>query len=173
MYDAYIKFPTADTPVPDEIKNNTRFFPFLKDALGAIDGSHLPVHPPAKERARYRDRKGQTSQNMLATCTLDLRFCYVLAGWEGSASDSAIFADARKHDFHVPSGKYFLADAGFASCRELLVPYRGVRYHLREWAAAGKRYAVYLDVYSMYLHYAAQIIQKNYSIYATNNVAMP
>jgi hypothetical protein len=115
-------------------------FPYFKDALGAIDGTHLLVRPPASDRARYRDRKGQTSQNVLATCTLDLKFCHVLAGWEGSASDGAIFADAKKHDFHVPTGKYFLADAGFPSCQELLVPYRGVRYHLREWEAAGKRY---------------------------------
>jgi hypothetical protein len=58
VYDTYIKFPTADTPAPKEIEMNSKWFPFFKDALGAIDGSHLPVRPPASERARYRDRKG-------------------------------------------------------------------------------------------------------------------
>jgi hypothetical protein len=65
----------------------------------------------------------------------------VLTGWEGSASDGAIFADAKKHDFNLPPTKYFLADAGFPSCQELLVPYWGVQYHLCEWEAAGKWYA--------------------------------
>ena len=69
-----------------------------------------------------------------------MKFCYLLAGWEGSASDSAVFTDARMQDFKVPEGRYFLADAGFPSCLELLVPYRGVRYHLREWEAAKKRW---------------------------------
>jgi hypothetical protein len=38
----------------------------------------------------------------------------------------------------VPMGKYFLADARFPSCQELLVPYSRVRYDLCEWEAAGK-----------------------------------
>ncbi|KIJ33470.1 hypothetical protein M422DRAFT_264575 [Sphaerobolus stellatus SS14] len=139
VYNTYIKFPDSSSPVPEFIKDNKKYFPFLKDVLGAIDGRHLLVRPPADQRARYRDRKEQTSQNLLATCTLDMLFCHVLSGWEGSASDSAIFADARKHDFKVPPGKYFLGDAGFPSCRELLVPYRGVRYHLREWQQGNKR----------------------------------
>ena len=139
VYKTYIKFPNNTTPVPNKIQESKKFYPFFKDALGAIDGSHLLVRLPAAQRARYHDRKGQTSQNLLASCTFDLQFCHVLAGWEGSASDSAIFTDARRHDFKVPAHKYFLGDAGFPSCRELLVPYRVVRYHLREWEVGSKR----------------------------------
>ena len=36
-------------------------------------------------------------------------------------------------------GKYYLADAGFAIRDNCLVPYQGVRYHLREWDLAGNR----------------------------------
>ena len=130
VYNTYVKFPNENSPVPEEIRQSKKFYPFLKGVLGAIDGSHIPVHPPADERARYRNRKGGTSQNVLASCTMDMYYCHILAGWEGSASDSAIFADARQHDFVVPEGCYFLGDAGFPSCQELLVPYRGVHYHL-------------------------------------------
>ena len=65
-------------------------------------------------------------------------FIYMLVGWEGSASDSFLFQRALLSGFVVPEGKYYLADAGFASCRTLLVPYRNVRYHLREWQTGNR-----------------------------------
>ena len=42
--------------------------------------------------------------------------------------------------FSVPAGFYYLADAGYPHCQELVVPFRGVRYHLQEWGAVGVRY---------------------------------
>jgi hypothetical protein len=64
----------------------------------------------------------------------------VLNGWEGSTADSVVYYDARQHDFRIPEGLYYLADAGYPSCKELLVPYRGVRYHLAEWSRANLRF---------------------------------
>jgi hypothetical protein len=66
-------------------------------------------------------------------------FTYSLCGWEGAASDACVFADAKAHDFIVPPGKYYLADAGFPVCDELLTPYHAVYYHLAEWGHAGVR----------------------------------
>ena len=122
-----------------EIQENAKLFPFFKNCLGAVDGTHIKVNPPATDRARYRDRKTGTSTNVLAACTFDMRFCYVLSGREGSAADGLVFEDARKHGFIIPPRKFYLADAGFGTCNALLVPYRGVRYHLREWAAVKDR----------------------------------
>ena len=48
--------------------------------------------------------------------------------------------------FSVPAGFYYLADAGFPHCPELIIPFRGVRYHLQEWGAAGVRYVLLLAV---------------------------
>jgi len=42
-------------------------------------------------------------------------------------------------------GFYYLADAGFPSCGALLTPFRGVRYHLREWAHGNQKYAIVLN----------------------------
>lgn len=50
---------------------------------------------------------------------------------------------SRLMDFLIPEGKFYLADAGFASCDTLLVPYRGVRYHLAEWGRAAVRYVIF------------------------------
>jgi hypothetical protein len=84
-------------------------------------------------RLAYRNRKGFVSQNCLFVCLFTLLFTYVLTGWEGSATDARIWADAIAHDLIIPEGWYLLADAGFPHCKQLLVPYRGVRYHLAEW----------------------------------------
>ena len=119
---------------------SNKFYPFLKAAIGATDGSHIPVRPPAKICARFHNRKGDTSTNVLTSSTFDMLYCHILAGWEGSISDGALLADARAHDFKPPQGRFFLGDAGFPLCNDMLVPYRGVRYHLREWESAKKRY---------------------------------
>jgi hypothetical protein len=42
----------------------------------------------------FRGRKHCTTQNVLATVDFDLKFTYVLAGWEGSAHDALILVDA-------------------------------------------------------------------------------
>lgn len=93
----------------------------------------------ATDRHASRDRKGGLTQNCLAVCGFDFRFLYIISGFEGSAADATMYMHARLMDFVIPQGKYYLADAGFALCDTLLVPYRGVRYHLAEWGRAEAR----------------------------------
>ena len=84
------------------------------------------------------------TQNCLAICGFDMKFLYMFSGWDGSASDSTMFHDARFTDLPVLLGKYYLADAGFPICETLLIPYRGVRYHLAEWGRARLRYVIFI-----------------------------
>jgi hypothetical protein len=42
----------------------------------------------------FRERKHCTTQNVLVAVNFDLKFTYVLAGWEGSTHDALILADA-------------------------------------------------------------------------------
>lgn len=140
FYKSFVKFPTESTPLSDCIEDNNSFFPYFKDCIGAIDGSHIPVSPPENERAAFRNRKGFLSQNVLAACDFDLKFIMVLAGWEGSISDSKLWLEGRRIGaLPIPEGKYLLGDAGFANCDTCLTPYRGVRYHLKEWARGNRR----------------------------------
>jgi hypothetical protein len=143
FYGAYVTLPPPNE-IPDEIKNNPRFYPFFKDCRGAVDGSLLDAFVALIDMARYRSRKGRISTNLLAACRFNLLFCYLLSGWEGSAADGRVFDDARRTDFEIPPGTYYLGDAGFPLCNVLLVPYRGVRYHLKEWAQSGQRYHYFL-----------------------------
>ncbi|KAL0311986.1 UNVERIFIED_CONTAM: hypothetical protein Sradi_5597900 [Sesamum radiatum] len=66
-------------------------------------------------------------------------FTYVLSGWEGSAADGRVLRDAvnRPTGLKVPTGKYYLCDNGYANGEGFLTPYRGVRYHLKEWDRGG------------------------------------
>ena len=53
------------------------------------------------------------TQNVLAVCSFDLKFTYVLPGWEGSASDSRILDNAlmRYSDkLIIPQGDYWWLD---------------------------------------------------------------
>jgi hypothetical protein len=54
----------------------------------------------------FRERKHCTTQNVLVAVNFDLKFTYVLAGWEGSAHDALILADAleRTDGLTVPQG---------------------------------------------------------------------
>lgn len=139
IYGAYVKLPTRNSPVPDEIRESIDFWPFFRDCVGAIDGSHIPAFVPESMRVRFRDRKGQISQNVLAACSMNMEFLYVLPGWEGSAADSRVFENACREDFRIPDRRYYLANAGYGNCDALLVPYRSVRYHLKEWGSSANR----------------------------------
>jgi hypothetical protein len=54
----------------------------------------------------FRGRKKDPTQNVMAAMDFDLKFTYVLAGWEGSAHDAHVLADAieRQDGFTVPEG---------------------------------------------------------------------
>ncbi|KAL5706080.1 hypothetical protein ACHQM5_024289 [Ranunculus cassubicifolius] len=108
---------------------------YFKDCVSAIDGTFMPAMVPIDDQPRYRNRKGDIRHNVLAACSFDMKFTYILAGWEGSAHDSRLLRSAltRVRDkLFVPSGKYYLADAGFPHARGFMAPYRGTRYHLND-----------------------------------------
>ena len=61
---------------------------------------------PPEIQGRFRGRKDGTTQNVLAAISFDLKFTYVLAGWEDSAHDSRVLngAFARPGGFSIPEG---------------------------------------------------------------------
>jgi hypothetical protein len=67
---------------------------FIQDYVGAIDGTHVPANVPVEIQEKFRGRKEGTTQNVLAAITFDLKFIYVLAGWEESAHYSQVLGDA-------------------------------------------------------------------------------
>ncbi|KAL0354166.1 UNVERIFIED_CONTAM: hypothetical protein Sangu_0997900 [Sesamum angustifolium] len=106
----------------------------MQGCLGALDGTYIDVRVKAEDRARHRTRKGSIAVNVLSVCDRDMRFIYVLVGWEGSAADSRVLRDAitRPTGLKIPRGNYYLVYGRYSNGEGFLSPYRGVCYHLKE-----------------------------------------
>lgn len=113
--------------------------------MGAVDGTHMPVHVSPQDAKPYFNRKGNITQYVLAACNFSLRFTYILAAWEGSVADSKLWDDARESNLTIPAGKYVLGDAGFALSLTCQTAFRGVRYHLRAFSGDNSEHAVLLS----------------------------
>lgn len=146
----------------------------------------------AEDRPRYRNRKGDISTNVLGVCGPDLRFIYALPGWEGSAGDSRVLKDAlqRQNRLRIPNGnimnmvilylfngsairiylyfgkiivgKYFLVDAGYTNGPGFLAPYRGTRYHLKEWN--GNTPQNYKELFNLRHSRARNVIERSFGV---------
>ena len=136
--DEFIRTPRANDITHDRIAKDPKFKEF-EGCLGALDGSHVPAIVRSALHGRFRNRKKFISQNVLGVCDFDMLFTYVLAGWEGSAHDGRVLQDAVGKGLALLTGRYYLGDAGYALSRWVLTPYRGVRYHLKEWARGTQR----------------------------------
>jgi hypothetical protein len=78
----------------------------------------------------------------MVVCDFDLNITYVSAGCEGSATDSMVLRSTMNNvvgKCEVPSGKYYLVDGGYANIASFIMPYCGVRYHLKEFGHSHRR----------------------------------
>ena len=140
LYPRFTSLPNVGTPLATRILDDSKYYLYFNNCLGALDGTHIPIHVPLEEQSRYRNRKGTLSQNVLAVCDFDMQFVYVLPGWEGSAHDGRVLLDAQsRHGFCTQKGKYWLGDAGYGNSEYIMSLYRGVRYHLKEQRLADKK----------------------------------
>ncbi|KAL5581725.1 hypothetical protein UlMin_014167 [Ulmus minor] len=109
---------------------------FVEDCIGVMDGTHVPCVVDAHLQPAFRNRKGYTSQNVLAIVDFQMKFTYVVAGWEGSVHDARVLRDAERDPSfrfpHPPMGKYYLVDSGYANRPGFLAPYCGTNYHIRD-----------------------------------------
>ena len=149
----------------DIIRENPKFFPFFKHAVGALDGSHVPAVVPQAMQDLCRNRKGWVSQNVLGVCDFNMLFTYVLAGWEGQAHDGRVLDDAcLRKGLRCPRGKYYLADAGYALSWMTLTPYRGIRYHLKEWSRARDKPQNKEELFNLRHASARNVVERIYGV---------
>jgi hypothetical protein len=119
----------------------------MQNCIGAIDRTHIPITISEDKAAPYRNRKGSLSHNVMVVCDFDLNFTFISCGWEGSASDAGVLRSAIGKGFHVPEGKFYLVDGGYANTPSFIAPYRGVRYHLSEFRSR-RSYANYKELFN-------------------------
>ncbi|KAL9811928.1 putative harbinger transposase-derived nuclease domain-containing protein [Arabidopsis thaliana] len=103
--------------VPRKIRKSTRFYPYFKDCVGAIDGTHiLAVVSQKKKRLLFVTEK---------------------VIYRKMSHNSKVLNDALTRNSNrllVPEGKFYVVGCGFPNRRNFLAPYRGVRYHLQEYS---------------------------------------
>ncbi|TYJ59162.1 hypothetical protein B9479_000151 [Cryptococcus floricola] len=135
-----------------------------KPFKGHIDGTHIAVNVDERDRPRYRNRLGRLTMNVLAACTFDMLFTHVFVGYEGSTNDQVVLSAALEKGFAIPEGRYYLADAGYGAHPGLLLPLRGVRYHLAEWGRAGVRPQDGAEVYNLRHASARNVIERLFGV---------
>ncbi|KAM0866809.1 hypothetical protein ACQ4PT_042406 [Festuca glaucescens] len=60
----FLKLPNPNE-VPYKILSDSRFYPYFKNCIGAIDGTHIPISVSPDEAAPFRNRKGTLGQNVM------------------------------------------------------------------------------------------------------------
>ncbi|XP_023633894.1 uncharacterized protein LOC111829334 [Capsella rubella] len=123
-------------PDSDTLEDDPRFYPYFKDCVGVVDSFHIPVMVGVDEQGPFRNSSGLLTQNVLAASSFDLRFHYVLAGWEGSATDQQVLNAAltRRNKLQVPQGKYYIVDNKYPNLPGFIAPYHRVSTNSREEA---------------------------------------
>eukprot|EP00256_Glycine_max_P051488 XP_014617519.1 putative nuclease HARBI1 [Glycine max] len=138
---------------PDEILKDSRYRPYFRDCIGAVDGTHIRVCVPSHLQGVYIGWKGYTTTNVMVVCDFSMCFTFVWAGWEGSAHDTKIFMEALRkpalHFPHPPQGKYYLVDSGYPTFMGFLGPYKKIMYHLPQFRI-GPRIRGRVEVFNYY-----------------------
>ena len=124
--------PKLNDPVPLRISSSRKYTPYFDNCIAAVDGTHIPAVIPVDKQIPFRNRIKLLSQNVLAVAKH-------LQGGERSAHDSRVFRGAKVAGLPMFPGKYYLGYAGYAWSWQVLTPYRGVRYHLKEYGPLNQR----------------------------------
>ncbi|XP_010418979.1 PREDICTED: putative nuclease HARBI1 [Camelina sativa] len=128
------------TSVSPFLVDHSRYMPYFRYCIGALDGTHVPVRPPSGNVEPFRGRKAETTMNLLAICNFSMRFTYAYVGVPGRAHDTKVLtycATQEAYFPHPPRGKYYLVDSGYPTRSGYLGPHRRVKYHLDQFNRGG------------------------------------
>ncbi|XP_052409722.1 uncharacterized protein LOC127956013 isoform X2 [Carassius gibelio] len=109
--------------------------------LGAVDGKHIFIQPPAKTGSLFYNYKSRFSIILMAVVDAQYRFVYASAGTQGKVSDAGVFAQSDLRDamdaglLHVPPDDtlpntdvmmpyMFISEEAYPLKTNLMKPYR-------------------------------------------------
>ena len=145
LYPRYVTQNTDDYTASSRRRlSESSLFHHFSGAVGAVYGTHIAFTPEHGDMARWINRMGYTSTNVTAVVNFDMCFTYVFAGLEGSTHDSTAIQIAHNRSaIDLPMHSFLLGDAGYPLHSQqsnsgrmlppILTPYRGTRYHLKEY----------------------------------------
>ncbi len=126
-----IQFPDAQDL--DEVVlgfENLANSPIFSKCVGAIDGCHVRIKPPAGPTGQdYINRKLFPSIQMQAVCDGKGRFLNVFVGYPGSVHDTRVLRNSKmyKDALYPPQGYFLLGDGGYPCIIHpvaIITPYR-------------------------------------------------
>jgi hypothetical protein len=107
LYPEVIKLPMSNIPLSYHIANDPKYRTFFIDYIGALNRTYIDVYCRLEKAARYRNRKGHLTQNILTAYNFKIEFTYILTKWKGLAHDSVVYKSGLyKHGFVTPPRKY-------------------------------------------------------------------
>lgn len=167
-----------DNPaVPPQIRGEVgKMLPFLKDCVGAIDGTLVYVSVKGEDRSRegqegaYRCRKGFLATNALGCVDFDMKFRLVYLGWEGTAYDVTGFNSTRRKGlFRTRRGRFWSADTGYTQADgyggQVLALYMSVRYHLQERRKGKQRPQNMKELFNLRHAKLRNVIERVYGVF--------
>lgn len=120
---------------PPNLKNTEKDFKEIAGfpgVLGAIDGTHIKICPPAAQHNDYLDRTMKHSVTLIAVCDAQKSFTYISAGFPGSIHDQRCFSmttlgrsiETLPNNFFPRKDYHILGDSAFTLKPGILVPYK-------------------------------------------------
>ncbi|XP_062551110.1 putative nuclease HARBI1 [Armigeres subalbatus] len=98
--------------------------------IGCIDGTHISIIPPARDKHLYYNRKGFHSLNVLLVCDNNLMIRYLDANHPGSSHDSFVWNGSSLNQLLLQRynngerSSWLLGDAGYPLKPFLITPFR-------------------------------------------------
>jgi len=73
-------------------------------------------------------------------------------------------AQTRLQSMPIPRGRYVLGDVGFTNCDFILSPYRGTRYHLKEWERSKARPKITKELFNLRHAQLRNIVERIFGV---------
>ncbi|KAG6521492.1 hypothetical protein ZIOFF_018613 [Zingiber officinale] len=125
-----------------QIDFNIHSTPVASGSYEFYELTHVSAWAPSSIQTSFCSRKVIVTQNVMLACDFNMLSTFVYTGWEGTTNDSRVFIDAltkHKNNFPKPcDDQFYLVDSGYPNMSGFLAPYRGQRYHLRDYRGQGK-----------------------------------
>ena len=95
MYRSAVVWPDEDGLAA--VASGFRSMKGIRDAIGCMDGTHIPTKASLHVKSSYLNRKGRTSIAVLEICDHRMRFTYGVTGAPGCVHDARVWRECPRY----------------------------------------------------------------------------
>lgn len=118
----YIRWPTGEES--RELKQKFYSIAGFPHVIGALDGTHIPIHKPQNNNYVFINMKGYASINRMGVCNADVMLTNLVTKYPGSSHDSFVLRSSslfERFPREVPNG-LLLGYSGYSLLPWLMTP---------------------------------------------------